>query len=215
MALVREMEAKLKKEHRQLLEVMADYLRRLKIGPASIEDSDIEVIGFGGRYKEPVIRLKGQDVDRIRLLSTDYLSCGMQGSVSRFVYEVRLNKTLSDKDKNLINTRTKMVRKKMFLGIPAGKITGVRWVGHGLADHLNSDSSISGILIECARSLKGSELLVNTANESAIQIQGPKFYDLGTIKMLYTTEHREMLENCVFGFNVCNKIAHHARQSLE
>jgi hypothetical protein len=214
MSLVIELEEKQKQARRKLLETMARYLGSLNIKDAALVDSDEEIPGFGGSYREPVIQLKGENIDRIRLHTADSFSCGSAGAFSRFLYEIALNKDTLDKTEGKLNAKTKIIRKKSILGIPAGEITDIKWAGNDLAQMLNQDSTISKIVLNCSKTWKNIEFQVQAVSPAKIQILSPVFVDIDYIQGLYSSEHKEKLEDCIFGFTICNKIAQHIRKLI-
>jgi len=211
MSLVLELEEKQKRECKQLLETMVNYLKKSGIENAAVVDSDQEIYGAGGPYKEPIIKLKNQTIDQIRIHSADSLSCGYGCTSSRFQYEI-LNKEISYKEDQKLSTKTKAIRNKNILGIQAGDIVDNKWTGNDLAQALNNDSSISDILKKCNKSWKNMEFEVRVVPSQMIEIRSPEFTDMNYIQSLYTTEHKESLEDCIFGFNIANKIAQHIKK---
>jgi len=136
MSLVKELEAKRTIERQQLFEAMSNYLRNLGID--CILATEPSTDSFGGTIDEPVIKLKGQNVDGIHLVSTDYISCGMQGSISRFVYDVILEKKLTGKTGKLLKVKTKSIKEKKLAGLFGGQIISINWIGRDLAELLNT-----------------------------------------------------------------------------
>jgi len=76
MSLVRELEAKKAIERRQLVQVIIGYLHSLGIDTFLVEDTSTD--RFGGAISEPVIQLNRQSINRIRLTSTEFMSCGKE-----------------------------------------------------------------------------------------------------------------------------------------
>ena len=210
MSLVIELEAKRAIERQQLFEAMSNYLRNLGID--SILATEPSTDSFGGTINEPVIKLKGQNVDRIYLTSTDYISCGVQGSVSRFIYDIVLEKKLTGKAGKLLEAKTKSIKEKKLVGLFGGLVVSINWVGRDLADLLNHDSYISKVLLDCAKSKGNPEFRVQVKLPFTSQIIGPKFAEPQRIIDLLTFGSKEQFEECVFGFKICDRIAEHVRQ---
>ena len=84
MSLVRELEAKRAIEKKQLIEAMTKYL--LSVGADVVQGEESTIDMFGANIIEPVIQLKDDNIDRVRLISTDYMSCRITGDLSRFQY---------------------------------------------------------------------------------------------------------------------------------
>jgi hypothetical protein len=209
MSLVRELQLKKAIERTKQVESMASYLRGLGIDAAVVTESaegiTEEVIA------ESVIQLKKQNINRIRLLATDFISCGMIGSVSRFRYEVLLDKNMPHNADRRINSKTRPLKEKKFLGLFGGKVVDIKWVGRDLADRLNHDSNIKGVLLQCTRSWGNAEFQIQMESPSVIEILGPRFAESQWIPQLDTIEGKKGFEDCVFGFNICNRIAKYIR----
>lgn len=143
---------------------------------------------------EPVIQVKGQSINRILLASTNFISCGIMGSVSRFHYEVLLDKELSRKSRQQIHAKTKSVKDKKSLGLFGGRVVGINWVGHELAEILNHDSDITQILLDCTKSLGDPEFQIQTGSPSTVEILGPRFTEPQRIMDLIAAESKEWFE---------------------
>ena len=210
MGLVRDLEAKEAAERRKLLEATLSYLQNLRIDARLIEEP--AMYQFGMDINESVIQIKGQNINHIRLNSADFVSCGVMGSISRFQYEVTLDKKLTHKSSQQIRARTKSVKEQKKLGLFGGRITGVNWIGKGLAELLNSDNEISKILLACARAGGEPEFKVQTKPPSSIDILGPRFIKPQRIMDLLAADSKERFEECIFGYKICDRIARHARE---
>jgi len=210
MSLVRELEAKRTIERQRLFEAMSNYLRNSGID--CILATEPSTDSFGGTINEPVIKLKGRNVDGIHLVSTDYISCGMQGSISRFVYDVVLEKKLTGKTGKLLKVKTKSIKEKKLAGLFGGQIVSINWIGRDLAELLNNDSYLSKILLDCAKSKGNPEFQVLVKMPLTVEIIGPRFVEPQKIIELLTLGSKEQFEECVFGFKICDRIAKHIRQ---
>ena len=71
-SLVRELEAKRAIDKKQLMEVMTKYLR--SVGADVVQGEEPTTDMFGANIIEPVIQLKDDNIDRVRLVSPDYIS---------------------------------------------------------------------------------------------------------------------------------------------
>ena len=210
MSLVRELEARKVIERRQLFEAITNHLRNLGVDASLVEESSMD--NFGGTVREPIIELKGRSIDRIRLASTDYLSCGILASVSRFHYEVFLDKKFTRKFSKDIRAKTKSIKDKKSLGLFGGTVVGINWVGQDLAELLNHDSEITKVLLDCIKSTGKPEFQVQTRSTSTVEILGPRFAEPQRITDLLTLGAKERFEECIFGFKICERIARHIRE---
>lgn len=210
MSLVRELEAKKVIERQQLVQVIIGYLHSLGIDAFLVEDTSTD--RFGGAISEPVIQLNGQSINRIRLKSTEFISCGIMGSVSRFHYEILLDKKLARKSNQKIRTKTKSIKEKKSFGLFGGRVVGINWVGRDLAELLNHDSNILKILLDCTKSLGEPEFRIQTKSPYSVEILGPRFIESQRIMDLLAVESKERFEKCVFGYRICDRIAKHIRE---
>jgi len=210
MSLVEELEEKRAIERQQLFEAMSSYLRSLGIDSILATEPSMDI--FGGTINEPVIKLKSQNVDGIHLTLTDYVSCGVQGSISRFIYDIVLEKKLTGKTGKLLEVRTKSIKEKKLVGLFGGQVVSINWVGRDLADVLNHDSDIARVLLDCAKSKGNPEFRVQVKLPFTVKIIGPRFAEPQRIIDLLTLGSKERFEECVFGFKICDRIAKHVRQ---
>ena len=207
MSLVRELEEKRVAERRQLMEAMAAYLRSQHIENELIDEPGTSV--FGSPITETAIQLKNSKINTIRLISNDYMTCGVSGSVSRFQYQIISSKQLGSDSVKHLSAKTKTVKDKKVLGLFGGDIVNLKWVGNGLASQLNTDSEIAGMLVKCAKSWENVEFQIQSKPPEVIEIYGPSFSDMARIQKLYDTGQKNTVENCVFGFKICDRIAIH------
>jgi len=192
---------------------MANYLKAMGID-AKVVKEPAEVV-FGEALTESVIEVKGQSIDKIRLFADDYISCGMSGSISRFQYQIILDKDLPSNAERMIISKTKQVKENKILGLFAGTIADIKWEGHELADSLNSDGEINNILLRCARHWGNAEFQIDVISPTLIEILGPRFVEADWIPQLDTTEGKRGFEDCVFGFKICNHIAQHISNIID
>ena len=115
MGLVRELEAKRATERQKLAEAIRNYLTGLGVKAVLVEEPAIG--NFGGDINQSVIQLKGCSVDKIRLTSADYISCNIVSSISRFEYEVFIDKKLTRELSQRLGAKTKVVKEKKKLGL--------------------------------------------------------------------------------------------------
>jgi len=210
MSLVRELEAKKAIERRQLVQVIMGYLHNLGIDVFLVEATSTD--RFGGAISEPVIQLNGQSINRIRLTSTEFISCGIIGSVSRFRYEILLDKKFTRKSTQQIRTKTKPIKEKKKLGLFGGRVVGINWVGRDLAELLNHDANIVEILLDCTKSLGEPEFRIQTKSPYTVEILGPRFVEPQRIMDLLAVDSKERFEKCVLGYRICDRIAKHIRE---
>lgn len=212
MGLVRELEAKKTAARWKLLEKARDYLSGSGIKAVLADEPTTDIIGRP--TTEPVLRLSRGNIDNIQLLSTDYLSCGMAGGVSRFQYEVRADKELGHELEKKLKAKIKLVKENKTLGLLGGKVTGVTWTGGELADLLNSDSEIAGKILDCVESRGNPDFKILATGPSSVSILGPSFYDAEKIDPVFESGGSEKLGDCVFGFKICDRIAGYIRELI-
>ena len=210
MSLVRELKAEKAIERQQLLNTITKYIGSLGVDALLVEESSTD--NFGGTINELVIRLKGKSIDRIRLNSMDYISCGVLSSVSRFHYEVFLDKKLTRNYTRQIRAKTKSIKEKKTLGLFGGKVIDINWVGQDLAELLNHDSEISKVLLDCTKALGNPEFQIRAKSPSTVEILGPRFVEPQRIMDLLAVGKMGQFEECIFEFNICERIAKHVRE---
>ena len=196
-------------ERKKLLEAVLDYLHSVGAEAHLSEDPVQDV--YGNTINEPVIRITGRNIDSIRVTSSDYFGCGMPETISRFHYEVSLGKKPDGEMAKQIDTRIEYERDNKKFGIFGGEITGVRWSGGKLADLLNADKDISGVLFGCCKSPGNPEFQVRLKTLNTAEIQGPRFADLWRIQEMFKRGIKEGFEECVFGFKTADQIAGHIK----
>ena len=214
MSLVRELEAKRAVEREEQLKAMATYLRSLDVNATLAEEPATDLLGRSAA--ETVIQLRGQNVQKIWLGTEAYYGYGTIGSVSRFHYEILLDKPLSLRSKRGIAAKTKTVKENKFLGLFGGKVVDIKWVGGDIADRLNSDADLSKLLVDCANCSGSVELRIQTTFPAAVEILGPKF--IGPLPLPSAEELATQAElkagDKLFKFEIYNRIAKHVRDVL-
>ena len=133
------------------------------------------------------------------------------GSVSRFQYEVLLDKELPRKSSQHFRAKTKSIKERRALGLFGGRTVSIKWVGYDLAELLNRDSEILTTLLDCTKSLGDPAFQIQVKLPSTVEILGPKFIEPQCIMDLLSDESREPFESCVFGYRICDRIARHVR----
>jgi len=212
MSLVRRLEVERVVTRRRLMEKAGNYLSASGTGATLDEEPATDIMGMS--TSEPVLRLNGHNFDSIRVLSSDYLSCGMAGGISRFQYEVRAGSEIGHQLDKKLKAKVKLVKENKAFGLLGGKVTGVTWTGGELADLLNSDGEISGKLADCAESRGNPDFQVIVTGPSTVTILGPSFADMDKIEELFESGAMGKHENCIFGFKICDRIAGHIRELL-
>jgi hypothetical protein len=209
MSFVKELEEKMALERRKLLETVLDYLHSAGVDAHLSDETSTDV--YGNIINEPVIRIKGRNIDNIRVTSSDFFGCGMPETISRFHYEVSLDKRLDSEMVKQLEAKIDYKRENKKLGIFGGEVTGVHWTGEELADLLNGDNDISGVLFGCCKSPGNPEFQVRLKTLNIVEIQGPRFADLWRIQEMFKRGVKEGFEECVFGFKTADRIAGHVK----
>lgn len=212
MGSVRELEAKNAIERKQLMQSLFDYLSQAGIKAELQQEPSINL--FGMSVLEPVIHLKEQNINRIRLVGMDSGGCGVPGNILRFQYEVSLHKELSAEQMKDMSTTTKVVKEGQVMKLFGGKVVGVKWVGQRLAEILNQDQSITDDLMRCVKSWNYLEIQIEAVSPKDIYITGPQFSNPGTIAELYQSGIKEEIQCCIFGYGILEKIAKHIKSSI-
>jgi hypothetical protein len=166
---------------------------------------------FGMSVLEPVIHLKEQNLNVIRLVGMDSGGCGVPGNILRFRYEIRLDKELSAEQIKDMSATTKVIKEGKVMNFFGGKVVGVEWSGKRLAGILNQDQSIADDLMRCVKSWSYLEFQIEAASPRDIYITGPRFSNPGTIAELYKSGIKEEIQCCIFGYATLEKIAKHIK----
>lgn len=169
---------------------------------------------LGENVQEPVIRLKEQNLDAIRLTGIDSDSCGIPGEILRFQYQVQLTKKLSAEEMQNINSATRTIKEGKILSYWGGKVTGIKWVGQKLADILNQDQAIKDHLMKCIKSWSYLEFQIEAISPTSVSILGPRFSNPGAIADLYHSENKEEIQCCAFGYDLIESLARHIKAGI-
>jgi hypothetical protein len=209
---VRELEAKNAIERKKLMESLFDHLSKASIKAELQQEPAINSLGMS--VIEPVIHLKEQNLDIIRLVGMDSGGCGVPGNILRFQYEVHLNKELSEEQMKNIRAITKVIKEGKVMNFFGGKVVGVKWDGQKLAEILNQDQSIADDLMRCVKSWSYLEFQIEAVSPRNIYITGPRFTNPGTIAELYRSDIKEEIQCCIFGYGTLEKIAKHIKTGI-
>ncbi|MFC2045187.1 hypothetical protein ACFLUH_00715 [Chloroflexota bacterium] len=187
------------------MEAVTGYLRGMGVEAVVTEEALKDV--FVAVASELVIQLKGRSIDKIRLTSPDYMSCTTVSRIYRFQYEINLDKKLSREANRQINANTKTIRENKKLGLFGGKVAAINWIGGELADILNRDTDVLETLLDCTNLLGDPGFRVSVKDPSTVVILGPRFVETRMITELFRSGLKEQQRECVFGFNICDRIA--------
>lgn len=196
-------------ERKRLMQALYDYLSNLGIKVSQEKEPGFSF--FGVSVFEPVLQLKEQSIDRIRLLSTDSGGCGIPGDILRFQYEINLNKKLSAESIININASTEPIKEGKVISIFGGKVVGIKWVGQKLAEILNQDQLITDNMMKCIKSWKHLEFNIEGIPSGDVFINGAEFTNPGMIAELYNSKANEEIPCCVFGYTTVEKIGKHIK----
>lgn len=214
MSLASELTAKIDKEREQQLQGMLRYLRNIGIEATIVAENRID--SYGRSFTEAVIHLKGQTVDKIRLITAGYSGYDECRTLSRFSYEVILDKPLSGESSKLLTARLEPIKDNKKLGLFGGKVTGVTWVGHDVAGQLNEDTELSRLILASVEGGADTKYEIQQNSPSIIEIMGPAFLEpppLVRTEILATKEGQENF-NRLFGFEIYSRIARHIRDAV-
>ena len=206
---MRELEAKNAIERKQLMQSLFDYLSQTGIKAELQQEPATNLLGMS--VLEPVIQLKEQNLNRIRLVGMDSGGCGVPGDILRFQYEIHLDKELSEEQMKDMSASTKVIKEGKVMNFFGGKVVGVKWVGQKLAEILNQDQSIADDLMKCVKSWSYMEFQIEAVSSRDVYITGPRFSDPGRITELYKSGMKEEIQCCIFGYKILEKIAKHIK----
>ena len=209
---VRELEEKNAIERERLMQSLFDYLSQTGI---KVELQKEQTTGsMGMPVLEPVIQLKGQNLEKIRFVGADCGGCGVPGNILRFQYEVRLDKGLSVEQMKNVSATTEVIKEGKVMNSFGGKVVGVKWGGQRLAEILNQDQPILDDLVRCVKSWSYLEFRIEAVSSREVLITGPQFTNPGTIAELYRSGMKEEIQCCIFGYKTVEKIAKHIKAGI-
>jgi len=210
---VRELEARIAAERKELMQTLLQNLENNGINTAMNQEPAINCLGE--KVMEPVVNIQDRNLSKIRLVGSDDGGCNVPGEIMRFEYQVHLDKELSPVKMNDLYTFTRIVKEDKISGFNGGKVKGITWSGHRLADILNNDGAIVDNLMRCVKVWSHLEFQIEADSPNTVCILGPRFSNPGAIVELYQSESKEEIECCAFGFSTVEKIAGHVREAAQ
>ncbi len=216
MGSVRELKEKNANERKRLMESLFDYLSQTGI-KVELQEEQASKSTIGMPVPEPVIQLKGQNLDIIRLVGANS-SCAIPGSILRFQYEVRLDKDLSAEQMKNVSATTELIKDGKVMDSLGSQVVGVKWGGQRLAGILNQDQSILDDLMRCAKVWSNLEFKIKAVSSREVFIMGPQFTNPVMIAELSRAGIKKESECCVFGcetlYKTLEKIANHIKSGI-
>jgi hypothetical protein len=204
MSSVVELEIEGANERKKLMEVFCKYLQ--ESGVEAELTSEKVTTYYDLTINEPVAKIKGRNIDTIRLNGVGSGGCDVPGYILRFQYEIHPEKQIQDEKIGQLTAETRLIKEGKVIGFFGGQVTGVKWEGGGLADKLNQDQGLAASMLKCVKSQDHLEFQIE-GSPSAIYIAGPRFVGEEYLKQLYESGLKEELRNCLFGFTIVEKIA--------
>lgn len=199
MGSVRELKEKNAIERKRLMQSLFDYLSQIGI-KVELQEEPASKSTIGMSVPEPVIHLKGQDLDRIRLVGANSCGGGIPGSILRFQYEVRLDKDLSAEQMRNVSATTEIIKDGKAMDSFGSQVVGVKWRGQRLAEILNQDQSILDDLVRCAKVWSYLEFKIKAVLSKEVLIMGPQFTNPVMIAALHRAGIKEEIQSGIFGF---------------
>jgi hypothetical protein len=192
-------------ERNKLMQAVSSYMGQLNVKAALVQEPVGESADMSSG--EPVIQLKNQRIDSIRLVQGALSACGDNGEPLRFQYKIVTPKKFSNDFVNRLKARTKTLKTGKTLGLFGGKIVGVKWIGRELADILNQDREISAGLLHCAQIWGEGEFEIQAAGANEVYVASPWFINSKTIIALYSSTRTYDEQECVLGYKIADQIA--------
>ena len=187
------------------MQTISDYLGRSGVKSAVIHKTAVD--SFGEAETEAVIQLQDQRIESIRLFKMPSASCGTTGEALRFQYKLRWEKEIPGEILPRLRAQTKTIKVGKVLGLFGGRLKEVIWTGKDLAEKLNRDPQISQVLLKCTEIWGEMEITTEPVSSSEVLIYGPWFTNPNTITSLYSPGRNYDEQNCVFSYQVIDKIA--------
>jgi hypothetical protein len=211
MSSVQELEERNTYEKEILMRVYLNLLVKNGVKAELIKEPATNSLGMP--IQESVILMKEQTIDRIRLAGSDGSGCGGPDSITRFQYELKLDRGLSLQQMKDINTVTELVKEGKVLSFFGGKVVEVKWVGQTLAEALNNDKEIADNLLNCAKSWSHLDYNIEAVSPNDVYINGPRFVNPGRIAELFESNLKEEIKSCVFNYQTIEKIAGYVKDT--
>jgi hypothetical protein len=206
---VRELEARNAVERKELMQALFEHMNETGVKAELQQEPAINCLGK--EVFEPVIQLKEQNLNTIRLVGMDGGGCGVPGDSLRFQYVVHLESKLSPQEMKNVASFTSVIRGGKVMNIFGGKVEGIKWVGQKLAETLNSDKAVTEDMMRCVKSWSYLEFQIEAVSPTEVSILGPRFSNPGAIADLYHSENKEEIQCCAFGYTTMEKIAKHIK----
>ena len=187
------------------MQTISDYLGRSGVKSAVIHKTAVD--SFGEAETEAVIQLQDQRIESIRLFKMPSAACGATGEALRFQYKLRWEKEIRGEILPRLRAQTKTIKVGKVLGLFGGRLKEVIWTGKDLAEKLNRDPQISQVLLKCTEIWGEMEITTEPVSSSEVLIYGPWFTNPNTITSLYSPGRNYDEQNCVFSYQVIDKIA--------
>jgi hypothetical protein len=209
MSSVKELEIQNAAESKRLMQALFNHLHESGIEVELASETATNYMGMS--FEEPVIRIRHKNLDAIKLTGMGGGGCDVPGSIMQFQYEVHLSKEIPEKLIDKIYSETNLVKEGKIMGLLGGKVAKIKWNGRDLAEELNKDSAISEAMLKCTKSWNYIEFHI-IAENSQVNILGPRFTDPERIVQLYESEFKNDVECCLFGFQTVEIIARHVKE---
>jgi hypothetical protein len=206
---VRELEARNAVERKELIQAFFEHLNETSVKAELQQEPAVNCLGK--EVFEPVIHLKEQNLDTIRLVGIDGGGCGVPGDGLRFQYVVHPDKNLTTQEMKDINSFTRVIKDGKVMNYFGGKVSAVKWVGQKLAETLNSDQEVSKDLMKCVKVWSHLEFQIEAVSSTEVSILGPRFGNPGMISESYHSENKEEIESCAFAYSTMENIARHIK----
>ncbi|MFC1914635.1 hypothetical protein ACFLWK_00035 [Chloroflexota bacterium] len=164
---------------------------------------------FGRDIEETVVQLSGQSLQEIRLYARIY---GTGLIIYRFYYDV-LFAELPSEVSRAVATKIKLVKEDKVIGLFGGKLVDIEWIGHDIAEQLNSDSSLRQRLFQYAGYFDAGQIQIYAASSSQVRLLGPKL--MVSVNELHDESGRKKIKEDLrklLDFEIYENIAEHIKK---
>jgi hypothetical protein len=153
----------------QILGELISYLQGRGIDANLGKESAIDY--FGRDTEETVVQLSGQSLQEIKLYARIY---GTGLIIYRFCYDILFDEKLHSEISRTIATKVKLLKEDKVIGLFGGKLVDIEWVGHDIAERLNSDSNLRQRLFQYAEYFDVGQIQIYAVSPSRVRLLGPK-----------------------------------------
>jgi hypothetical protein len=206
-----ELEIEAVKKRKELMGVVFKYLKEAGV-EAELTSEKLNIY-LNTIVDEPLIKIKGKNINTIRLIEVTSGGCDVPGYIMRFQYEIHPEKQIASESIQRLKAETRLIKEGKVIGFFGGKVSGVKWEGGKLAENLNQDLELSASMFKCLNSWAHLEFQIESSS-TGVYIAGPRFVGEEHLRKIYESKSIDELRHCLFGFMIVEKIAGRVKEYM-